>query len=265
MTTELTAADYARAAATLNVDVAAIRAVVEIEAGGKPFLPDGRPVILFEAHVFHRESKGRFAGRKDRRGVALSVPKWDRSLYGATGANQWNRLEDAAALDWDAAHKACSWGLGQILGTNHASAGHPRISGFVDAMKESAGAQLDAMVAFLKSNKLDAPLRRHDWAAFARGYNGPGYAQNQYDRKLADAHRRWVARGEGAMTVRSTLRLGARGEAVRELQQKLGIEPADGSFGPRTDDAVKEYQRAQGLPADGVVGPRTWTALDGEG
>lgn len=265
MTTELTAADYARAAATLNVDVAAIRAVVEIEAGGKPFIAEGRPTILFEAHVFHRESKGRFAGRKDRRGVALSVPKWDRSLYGATGARQWERLEDAAALDWDAAHKSCSWGIGQILGTNHATAGHPHISGFVDAMKESAGAQLDAMVAFLRSNKLDGPLRRHDWAAFARGYNGAGYAQNQYDRKLADAHRRWVARGEGGTPGRPTLRLGSRGDAVRELQQKLGIEPVDGSFGPLTDTAVKDYQRANGLTADGVVGSQTWAKLERAG
>jgi hypothetical protein len=31
-------------------------------------------------------------------------------------------------------------------------------------------------------------LRRNDWAGFARGYNGPGYADNRYDTKLASAY-----------------------------------------------------------------------------
>jgi len=193
-TTELSDDDYVRAAAALNCDEAAIRAVVEIECAGKPFIADGRPTILFEAHVFHRLTQGRHAGAKDRHGVPLSVSSWDRSLYGGGGAHQWERLEDAATLDWDAAHKACSWGLGQILGTNHVAAGYPDIAGFVEAMKTGAGAHLDAMIGFLKTNKLDAPLRRHEWAAFARGYNGSAYAQNAYDTKLAAAHRRWAAK-----------------------------------------------------------------------
>jgi hypothetical protein len=48
---------------------------------------------------------------------------------------------------------------------------------FVTAMTNGgAGAHLDAMVSFLKANRLDGALRRRDWAAFARGYSGPGYA-----------------------------------------------------------------------------------------
>jgi peptidoglycan hydrolase-like protein with peptidoglycan-binding domain len=49
---------------------------------------------------------------------------------------------------------------------------------------------------------------------------------------------------------------GAMGEAVKEIQQALGV-PADGLFGPRTEQAVKEFQAAHGLDADGIVGPRT--------
>jgi len=49
---------------------------------------------------------------------------------------------------------------------------------------------------------------------------------------------------------------GAVGEAVKEIQQALGI-PADGIFGPRTEQAVKEFQTAHSLDADGIVGPRT--------
>ena len=36
---------------------------------------------------------------------------------------------------------------------------------------------------------------------------------------------------------------------------------ADGIFGPLTEEAVKELQKAKGLTPDGVVGPRTWAAL----
>jgi len=49
---------------------------------------------------------------------------------------------------------------------------------------------------------------------------------------------------------------GAVGDAVKEIQQALGI-PADGFFGPRTEQAVKEFQTAHSLDADGIVGPRT--------
>jgi hypothetical protein len=191
----LTDADFARAAKELNVEVAAIRAVAEVEAVGAGFLPDGRPAVLYEAHIFHQHSKGAHAGAKDRRGVALSSPKWDRSLYGATGAAQHNRIEDAAKLNWDAAHKAASWGTFQILGANHKAAGHDTIKSFVDAMNSGAPAHLDAFVNFIKANKLDGALRAENWAAFARSYNGPGYAQNKYDTKMAQAYAKWRAKG----------------------------------------------------------------------
>jgi N-acetylmuramidase len=191
---ELTSADFERAAKTLNVEVAAIRAVAEVEAQGRGFLADGRPQALFEAHVFHAETGGKHAGAKDRNGRALSSPKWDRSLYGASGAAQHVRIEDAAKLDWDAAHRAASWGMFQIMGANHKQAGHKTVKGFVEAMHGGAGAHLDAFVAFLKANKLDEPLRKKDWARFARGYNGPAYAKNAYDREMAAAYERLSGR-----------------------------------------------------------------------
>lgn len=187
--------DFARAAKELNVEVAAIRAVAEVEAAGAGFLPDGRPSVLYEAHIFHKHTKGAHGAAVDRRGIKLSSLNWNRSLYGATGAAQHNRIEDAAKLNWAAAHKAASWGTFQILGENHEAAGHETIQGFVDAMNADAGAHLDAFVAFIKSEKLDGALRAKNWAAFARGYNGPAYAQNAYDKKMAAAYARWKAKG----------------------------------------------------------------------
>ena len=192
----LTDADFARAAKELNVEVAAIRAVAEVESAGVGILADGRPAILYEAHVFHKETGGKHANAKDRRGVKLSSPTWDRSLYGATGAAQHNRYEDARALNADAANKACSWGMFQILGQNHKACGFDNSQDFVDAMwTGGAPAHLDAFVKFIQANKLDGALRAKNWASFARGYNGPAYAQNAYDKKMASAYARWKAKG----------------------------------------------------------------------
>ena len=65
-----------------------------------------------------------------------------------------------------------------------------------------------------------------------------------------------------------TLRKGAKGERVRELQEKLlalGYQlpryGADGDYGAETIAAVKEFQKDHGLTADGVCGPKTWAAL----
>jgi peptidoglycan hydrolase-like protein with peptidoglycan-binding domain/D-alanyl-D-alanine dipeptidase len=59
---------------------------------------------------------------------------------------------------------------------------------------------------------------------------------------------------------RPPLRLGSTGDAVRRLQERLGLTP-DGTFGSKTDEAVRAFQTANGLTPDGVVGPKTWTAL----
>jgi hypothetical protein len=76
------------------------------------------------------------------------------------------------------AHKAASWGTFQILGENHKAAGHATIKSFVDAMNSGAAAHLDAFVSFILANRLDGALCARNWPSFARGYNGPAYAQN---------------------------------------------------------------------------------------
>ncbi|HKQ05832.1 MAG TPA: N-acetylmuramoyl-L-alanine amidase [Blastocatellia bacterium] len=61
---------------------------------------------------------------------------------------------------------------------------------------------------------------------------------------------------------RPTLRRGAQSELVEHIQTKLSVTPANGSFGPKTEAAVREFQRGRGLTPDGIVGPKTWAALD---
>lgn len=60
---------------------------------------------------------------------------------------------------------------------------------------------------------------------------------------------------------RPTLRRGMKGAAVAELQQKLGLQPADQVFGALTEGAVRAFQRSKSLVPDGIVGPKTWALL----
>lgn len=59
----------------------------------------------------------------------------------------------------------------------------------------------------------------------------------------------------------NTLKLGSRGSDVVTLQKKLNLQ-ADGIFGPLTEEAVKEFQKANGLSVDGIVGAKTWAKLN---
>ena len=61
-------------------------------------------------------------------------------------------------------------------------------------------------------------------------------------------------------------RQGSTGDAVRTIQTKLSnwgyfSGAIDGIYGPKTEEAVKYFQRKNGLTADGVVGPATLRAL----
>lgn len=77
------------------------------------------------------------------------------------------------------------------------------------------------------------------------------------------------ARAFAPVATRPTIRRGAKGAHVLDLQRRLknayslyaGKLALDSDFGPSTDRAVKEFQRRTGLVADGIVGPKTWSAL----
>jgi hypothetical protein len=184
---------YAAAAWLLMCDVAAMKAVGRVEAGPQGAFDDqGRPVILFEAHVFNRLTKGRFLGRRapgisGEAGV-IARRAWYPGTYGASSI-QHARLDAAAALDREAALKSASWGLFQIMGENHERAGYSTIQRFVNAAYRSADDHLRMLVNFIRRDeRLVDAIRSYDWATFARIYNGPGYRANKYDEKMATAY-----------------------------------------------------------------------------
>lgn len=186
--------DFTRAAERLDCDIPTIKAVAEVESSGSGFLPTGEPVILFERHFFHRLTAGEYDGRRvpemsDKYSIISSRTPGG---YGPR-AVQHTKLQYASRLHREAALMSCSWGLFQIMGANYKRTGHNTLQSFVNAMYRSESDHLDAFVEFIISEGLVEALRLHNWTAFARKYNGPGYSKNRYDSKLAAAWRRYSA------------------------------------------------------------------------
>ncbi|RWX57057.1 N-acetylmuramidase family protein [Photobacterium chitinilyticum] len=180
----LAESDYQHAAELLSCDIAAIKAVSDVESAGKGFLPDGLPCILFEAHQFSKFTDHQY----DSSQPAISSRKWNRSLYKG-GEAEYPRLKQAIQLDRTAALKSASWGRYQIMGFNHKSAGYLDVESYVQAMFESERNHLIAFVYFIKSDRhLLSAIQNHQWEAFARHYNGPSYQTNHYDEKLRQAY-----------------------------------------------------------------------------
>ncbi len=75
--------------------------------------------------------------------------------------------------------------------------------------------------------------------------------------------------GEKGEAVKMTIQRGSTGEVVTALQNRLialGYAiAADGSFGQKTENAVRMFQASKGLTVDGICGPATWAAFDTDG
>jgi hypothetical protein len=183
------------AAAALGVPVAAVRAVNEVESRGSGFLPDGRPVILYERHVMYRQLK---AGGHDADALRDQFPDLVNSARGGYvgHAAEHGRLERSTDIDRSCALASASWGLFQIMGFHWATLGYASVEAFAAAMAESEATQLDAFVRFIKADgALHKALQALDWTTFARRYNGPAYKENLYDVKLARAYERYAGTG----------------------------------------------------------------------
>lgn len=218
-------------ASSLAVHAAEIWAVLQVETSGCGYLPDRRPQILFERHIFHRLTNGQFDDSQ------ISDPS--PGGYGPPGAHQYDRLAAAIALNRNAALQSASWGIGQIMGENFNQAGFQTVEDMVAAMSNSEDQQLRAIAAFLVSKGLHRSLQAHDWTTFAKGYNGPNFAINRYDIKLNAEFQKYSAGAFPDLTVR----------AAQLYLTYLGFHPGppDGVEGSRTVAALAEFQTAQGI------------------
>lgn len=184
--------DIHAAAVQLGVDAASVLAVNEIESRGEGFVKPGYPVILFERHVFWRQLVVHGIDPVPLSKKYPGIVNQGRGGY-AGGLSEYTRLGVAKQLCPDAAFEAASWGAFQIMGFHWQALGFDTVQAFVARMTESEGVQLGIFVQFiLLDSALHRALRDKKWSTFARLYNGPAYADNLYDVKLARAYKRYV-------------------------------------------------------------------------
>lgn len=185
----LTETQYQAAAKAIGVNTEAIKAFATVESSGNGFQSDGQVKILFERHWFYkllRAEKGQqFADQ-----TASKFPDICNPSPGGYGkySEQHGRLDRAVAIDRQCALQAASWGAFQIMGYHWKTCGYESLQAFINDMYTDAG-QLNALVGFLKANPaIIRAIKAKDWATVAKLYNGPGYAVNKYDTKLAAAY-----------------------------------------------------------------------------
>jgi hypothetical protein len=246
----LSEAGLQKAMETTGVDLPALWSVMTVETRGCGFIADRRPVILFERHVFHRRTKGKFSAREP------DISSESAGGYGATGIWQHDRLARAIKLNRAAALESCSWGLGQVMGFNAVKAGFTDAETMVRAMCASEDAQFQAMMNFIVAGELTGYLKRREWAAFAYRYNGEEFQKNKYDEKLAKAFARFSTGPMPDLRVR----------AAQLYLTYLGYAPrgVDGWFGEGTQKALVRFQIASGFAPSGALDDATFTKLEGK-
>jgi hypothetical protein len=188
----LTDADFVSAATTLGVDVPAMKAVARVESAGSGFGDDGRPIIRYELHRFQRKTHRLF----HKSHPYLSQPSLDagKPYHNGTQGREYTLLYNAMILELkgvrtiDQAISSTSWGKFQVMGENWSDLGWSSALAFASDMYVSEANQLDAFVKFVRRKGLTSALKNHNWAAFAAGYNGPNYADNDYDANLQRAY-----------------------------------------------------------------------------
>jgi hypothetical protein len=123
----------------------------------------------------------------------------------------------------------------------------------VQAMTVSEDQQLMAMAAFIKANGMSRTLAQHDWAGFARRYNGPNFEQNNYDGKLADFFDRFSGGDLPDIEVRG----------IQVLLTYKGFAPGgvDGRSGQHTVNAIRAFQQSIGVAETGQIDTALVTAL----
>ena len=191
--TVVTVEDFtSQLAASVGIPVARLKAVAEVESGGHYRWSGGRIPILFERHVFRRElvkSKGEaFAAN-----FSASHPDLCNHTPGGYGASseQYGKIARLIKMGFaEEAYRSASWGAFQILGGKFDACGFANAAAMVDFLHQEPVEQnaLSVFAKFIGSKPpMVAALVNGDYADFARMYNGPNYAINRYDTKIAAA------------------------------------------------------------------------------
>lgn len=188
----LTEEDFVRAAQKTGLEINLVKTVTTVEALQFGFYNNGLPVTLFERHVFYQQlckyRNDEFANK-----IAVRYPDICNPTRGGYigGKGELQRLDRARSIDEDCALLSASYGLFQIMGYNYRQAGYKTVNEYFEAICVSEDNQLDAFMNYLlldKDKSLLYNLKKKDFAAFAKEYNGPAYQKNNYDVKMQKAY-----------------------------------------------------------------------------
>lgn len=197
--THLTEEDFRIVAEELGVEVAAMKAVVEIEAGKqmRGFWAPGVPVINFDRAMYNK-MRGKAPVKTGAKGE--KVPS------GLTGyaLREWTQLINARKSNAQGACMGTFWGMFQIGGFNYKLCGCESVDEFVRLMSYSELEQLELFAAFITNTGMLDDLRAKNWSGFARKYNGASYARRGYHTKMAAAYKKYAA--QKSTSQKSTLK-----------------------------------------------------------
>ena len=190
---QLNEKDYQEVANRLGIEVAAIKAVVEIEAGKahKGFWAPGKPLVNYDMSIVNK-----FAPKL---GVSLSKYRkshpeiWGASKkkYGSSQAAEWARFEALRAVNNELGIYGCFWGMFQIGGFNWKLCKTKDANEFFMLMSRSERDQLELFANFIESSDMVKYLKAKNWAAFASRYNGPSYRSRGYHTRMANAYAKY--------------------------------------------------------------------------
>lgn len=244
--------DLPREGHEIGVGEDILHGFIDCESRGKGFDSSGRPIILFEPHVFYRCLPT--AKRAKAVAAGLAYKEWKAGAYGKE-STQYPKLIRAMVVDETAALKACSWGMFQVLGENHKMIGFDTPQAMVFAMMEDEENHLRACVDFIRAAGIDDDLRRLDailktrpvtaaeCAPAVRVYNGPGYAKNGYHTKMAASLNKW-------RKIKDTPFSPAEDTAAAPIDTEANIY--DGKFHPEVEAAQQLLDR-KGWPEVGSI------------
>ena len=199
--------DLVNAAKRLDIPLASVMAVNEVESKGRGFLDNGKPVILFERHIMYSrlalprhddDDVEQLQQHADQ--LAASNPALVNPLPGGYvgGTAEHQRLSHARLIDDTAALESSSWGAFQIMGFHWQRLGFNSVQAFVATMSSNESQQFEVFTRFIETDPaLHKALKSKKWAVFAKLYNGPNYKRNLYDTKLQRAFERHAECGCG--------------------------------------------------------------------
>lgn len=178
--------DFEIVARQLDVEVATIKAVVQVEAGKamKGFLAPGVPVVNFDPSMYRSYAHK----AKNKKGDPNAKVPQGLSGY---GLREWQQLVAHRKKNCDGANMGTFWGMFQIGGFNYKICGCESVDEFVDLMSQSEFAQLELFARLIVNTGMIKDLKAKNWAGFAHRYNGPSYKRRGYHTKMAAAYQKF--------------------------------------------------------------------------